>query len=492
MIQKHLAHNVDPKLTRENSFLCKGFSSGASWPLLMAFAFSLTPSFAGQPPECLSVSSKPKPTQINVQEVKSSKGITAWVVETHEIPVVSVVLAFNNAGAAADPEGLSGMTQLIAGMLDEGSGDLDSQAFKKFLLKNNIELNVSSTQDIFQVSFRTIKKNVREAFHMLNAILTKPQFEEKALARVKNQLLSILQQSLNNEHTLASQGLNSVMFGTHPYGRQIQQVLSEFPKITADQMRQYIKDRFGRDQLIVSAVGDITSGELKDYLDSTFGALPEKATPIDIKDPVLPKNGTTVIKPLNIPQSLVRFAQPGVCRTDPRFYAAVLLLKILGDGKYESRLWDEIREKRGLAYEIEANVNWSQHSALFLGGTATKTSNAKQVISLIRKVWDDMVLGAIQSELDYAKKQLMGSFALNFSSTLKIAKALLVYQIDKLGIDYINKRNDIISALTLEDINKVAKSLLNSEQLSFVIVGEPNALSSQGLTQEKKPGASKP
>jgi zinc protease len=256
-------------------------------------------------------------------------------------------------------------------------------------------------------------------------------------------------------------------------------------------MRQFMKDRFTRDQLLISVVGDISTGELQDYLDRTFDECPEKAAPSDIKEPTLPKTGSTIIIPLNIPQSLVRFAQPGVARTDPDFYAAFVLLKILGDGQFESRLWDEIREKRGLAYEIEANLSWSKHSALLLGGTATKDTNVKEVIKLIRKVWGNMIEGATQNEVDFVKKRIMGSFALNFSSTLRIAKALLVYQIDDLGTDYINKRNEIIAALTLADINRVAKKLLNPEQLSFVICGEPKALSSQGLTQENKAGASK-
>ena len=112
------------------------------------------------------------------------------------------------------------------------------------------------------------------------------------------------------------------------------------------------------------------------------------------------------------------------------------------------------------------------------------------MITLIRKIWTDMAEGARQAELDFIKKRLIGSFALNFSSTMKIAKALLVYQIDKLGLDYINKRNEIISAVTLKEVNEVAKTLLNPEQLTFVIVGDPKELSSQNIIQAKQPGAS--
>jgi len=208
-----------------------------SWSLLMALALSCSPSYAetsaSTSPSC---PTNPQPTRINVQEVKSSKGLTAWMVESHEIPVVSVAIAFKNAGNAADPAGLSGLVRLLISTIDEGAGPWDSQGFKKFLLEKNIELNISATPDLFQLNFRTIKKNVGDAFHALNLILTDPKFDDAALARVKNQILTSLEQSLHSEHFLANQKLNSLIFGDHPYGKTAQQTLKEFPKITATQM----------------------------------------------------------------------------------------------------------------------------------------------------------------------------------------------------------------------------------------------------------------
>jgi zinc protease len=460
--------------------------------LFISITLMSAPCFAENAAPPTSVPNESPTAQINVKDVISSKGISAWLVEAHEIPVVSVAIAFRMAGTIAEPKGSAGLTQFLAGLLDEGSGDLDSQEFKKFLLKHNIELAIKAEQDIFLISFRTIKKNAHAAFHMLNSILTKPRFDESSQIRVKNQLLAILQQSLHNEHTLGSQALNSVMFGDHPYGRTVPQILKDLPNITSTHLRQFMKERMGRDQLLISVVGDISIGELKDYLDQTFGDLPEKARTLDIKPPVMPTKGSTTVIPLNIPQSLVRFAQPGPFRKDPDWYAAFLLLKILGDGQYESRLWDEIREKRGLAYEIEANLSWAAQAGLILGGTATKNKNVNEVIKLVRKVWNGTMEGVNQNELDFVKRRLIGSFPLNFSSTLKIARALLVYQIDELGIDYINKRNAILNAITLNDVNRVAKRILNADQLSFVICGEPKALSAQGLTQDKQQGANEP
>jgi zinc protease len=434
---------------------------------------------------------KVKSSHIDVKEVKSNKGITAWLVEEHDIPVVSVAIAFKKAGSSADPKGLSGMSELIASTLDEGSGSLNSQEFKKYLLKNNIQLTLNATQDFFSISFRTVTKNINEAFEILKNMLSLPLFDAAALTRVKNQMSSALEQSLHSENTIASQTLTTTLYGEHPYGITIQQTLKELPKITAVQMHQFMKERLARDQLIISIVGDINAAEVKKILDKTFEVLPEKATPLSIPDVVLPPKGRVVTVPLDIPQAVILFTQPGVTRTDPDFYAAYVLIKILGEDSISSRLMDELRGKGGLIYGIFADLNYSKHAALIMGHTATKNSTVKEVISRIRKVWADTIQGITQNELDAIKKRVIGSFAIKFSSTIDIAKALMIYQFDNLGLDYINKRNNIISTLTLADINKVAKSLLNPEQLTFVVVGDPKELSAQNLTQENKPGVVK-
>ncbi|MBX9806144.1 MAG: insulinase family protein [Alphaproteobacteria bacterium] len=478
---------------KESALLHRRPLSFGSWPLLMTLALGCAPGYAEQGAKSPPQAAKPQGSHINVQVIKSNKGINAWFVEAHEIPVVSVSIAFKNTGNASDPKGQAGLVQLVSSMLDEGSGDLNSQEFKKLLLQKNIELDISASQDVIRVNFRTVKENVGDAFLVLRTMLSKPRFDPDTLARVKNQILTLLEQSLHDERSVANQKLVSTIYGDHPYGRTTQQIIKEIPNITEAQMRQYMKERLTRDQLLVSAVGDISVDELKKYLDETFGDFPEKAVPSTVKEAPLLNSGKTIVEPLNIPQSLILFSQPGVPRSSPDFYASYVMMKILGDGMLDSRLWNEIREKRGLAYGIDADVKWSQHSTLILGKTATKNQSTKEVIDIIRQVWQDMLKGATQTEVDFVKKRLMGSFALIFSSTKQISNALLTYQLDNLGSNYINERNAILSKLTLEDINRAAKSLLKPENLTFIVVGEPKGLSSletaKEATKENKVGA---
>ena len=453
---------------------------------LMALALGCSSGFSLSSNPPAPADTIPKSTNINVQEIKATNGVTAWMVECRDVPVVSVSIAFKNAGYTADPKGLTGLVNLLTGMLDEGAGEWNSQEFKKFLLEKNIELTISANQDAFILNFRTIKQNIGEAFRVLHTILMAPRFEAEAFARVKNQIATSLAQSLHNERTIADQKVNSLIYGNHPYGKTITQTLKEFPHITVEQMRAFIAAHFARDNLLISVVGDITPNQAEEQIGKTFGDLPAKATGAKVKNVVLENLGTTNIENLNIPQSIVYFIQPGIMRKDPDFYTAFVLLKILGDGQFASRLWNEVREKRGLAYGIDATLNWMQHASLIVGATATKNENVQEVVDIVQKQWQLIKdKGATQSELDFVKQRMIGSFALNFSSTGKIAASLLAYQLDDLDINFINNRNKFIAAITLEQINKLAKSLLKPEELTFVIVGNPRAMTQRnGITPE--------
>lgn len=428
-----------------------------------------------------------KSALINVTDVKTPKGLSAWLVENHEIPVLSLSIAFKSAGNKNDPEGKLGVCNLLSGMLDEGAGDYSSQDFKKRLLEKNIELSVHQNHDHFMISFRTVKDSIPEAFRLIRLILTCPRFEADALQRVKNQIQISNQQSLQNPRVLAGDTLNSLLYEKHPYGRTTLEELKDLGNITADDLRHYMSSHFTKDRLVISAAGSITSEELTKLIDETFGDLPEKYAGSEIPHVDLHHLGETKTVPLPIPQSVVLFVQKGIQRKDPDFFPVYVMTRILGDGNFESRLWHEVREKRGLAYNIDLSVSWAQCAESLSGATATKNESVENVISIIRKEWKKMIdEGATQEELIFVKDRLKGSFALNFSSTPKIAAALMTYQLDDLGIDYINQRNKILEKVTLEDINRVAKKWLSPEQLTFVIVGNPSNTSPQENSPKKE------
>lgn len=421
------------------------------------------------------------PSPVKVLEYKTNLGIIGWHVETPDIPVLTLWLSFRNAGDKNDPDGLAGLAEFLCSMMDEGAGSYNSVNFKALLLEKNIRLSVSQNSDSVFVTLRSTKDNIADLFEILTLILTKPRFDDDAIARVREQILTTLQQGLHSEHQLVSDTFNQQAFKGHSYGRGMKAEIEGVRKIKKENLQDYMKARFTRSQIQITSAGDISVNDLKKHLDTALKDLPEKGIASTVPDIEPACIGNITVVDMNIPQSVILFYQPGLPRQDKDFYAAYVLGKILGDGGFKSRLWDEVRENRGLAYGIDSDLRWVQHTHYMIGSTATANANAGKVIDIIRQEWQKIKEhGVTQKEVDFVKERLTGSFPLGFSSTPRIVAILNNYQQDGLGADFINKRNDLIRKVTVDDVNRLAKTLIQPEKLSFIIVGKP-----EGLPQKK-------
>jgi zinc protease len=180
--------------------------------------------------------------------------------------------------------------------------------------------------------------------------------------------------------------------------------------------------------------------------------------------------------PLEVPQTVVTFGGPGIKRNDPNFMAAYVVNHILGGGSLSSRLYHEVREKRGLAYSVHDSLLWMDHSALFVGNTGTRADRAGETVDAVNKEVRRMAEnGPTQQELDEAKSYLKGSRMLSLDTSSKLASALLQYQLDRLPIDYLERRNAIVDAVTLDDAKKAAQRLWQHGLLT-VVVGRDQAV----------------
>jgi zinc protease len=413
---------------------------------------------------------------ISVQELKTNLGKSIWFVPT-SIPVMSVSITFRNAGDRSSPSNLPGLTDLIAALLDEGAGPYDSQSFKKLLLEKNISLSVASSQDNFTITFRTVKENVKDALELIKLILSSPRFANEDMQRVKQQIIAGLQQSLHHPQPIAKEELQKNLLGeTHPYFKRTSERIKVISTMQADQLRAQMQKNLTQANLEVVACGNIAPSELVQYLEKAFGDLP-KGEPTSQPVPTKLQNlGKVFNVKLDIPQSLIFFAHPGVSRQDPDFYALYVAARILGSGNFESRLWNEIREKRGLAYFCNLDLFTNDLAHGMIGATATKTESLEETISVIRQEWKNLIeKGITQEELDFHKKNIMGSFPLSFGSTLETVNTLALYRQDDLPVDYVEKRNSYFSKLTIEDINQVIKKILHPELLTFIVVGRSEA-----------------
>jgi zinc protease len=419
----------------------------------------------------------PAPSQAaaKIQHLISPGGIEAWFVQDATVPLVAMEYSFGG-GATQDPADKSGVGNMVANLLDEGSEDLDSKTFHERLDRRAIELSFTSTRDYFRGSLRMLKDNTDEAYDLLRMSLTSPHFESADVERVRAQILSGLRRDTSNPSALASRKFLEVAFGDHPYGRQANGTLESVPKIDVADMKDYVRRVLAKDTLRIAVVGDIDPATLGKLLDRTFGTLPAKASLTPVPDVEAAKPPQRAFIPLDVPQTVVTFGGPGIKRHDPNFMAGYVVNHILGGGTLSSRLYHEVREKRGLAYSVYQSLLWMDHSAIFIGNTGTRADRAGETVDAINKEIRRMAEdGPTQQELDEAKSYLKGSQMLALDTSSKLASALLQYQLDKLPIDYIEKRNAIVDAVTLDDAKNAAKRLWGQGLLTVIVGRAPQA-----------------
>jgi zinc protease len=421
---------------------------------------------------CLALGSVPSHAATKIQHLISPGGIEAWFVQDATVPLVAMEFGISG-GAAQDPADKPGVGNMVADLIDEGSGDLDSKTFHERLDRRAIELSFSVTRDHFRGSLRMLKDNKDEAFDLLRMSLTSPHFDSADVERIRAQIISGLRRDTSNPNALANRKFLEIAFGDHPYGRQSSGTLESVPNITIADLKDYVRRVLAKENLKVAVVGDIDAPSLGKLLDQTFGGLPAKANLTAVPEIAATMPPRHEFIPLDVPQTVVTFGGPGIKRNDPNFMPAYVVNHILGGGTLSSRLYHEVREKRGLAYSVYDALLWMDHSSLFVGNTATRADRAGETVDAVnmevRRMAED---GPTQQELDEAKSYLKGSQMLSLDTSSKLASALLQYQLDHLPIDYIEKRNAAVDAVTLEDARKAAQRLWG-HGLITVIVGRP-------------------
>jgi zinc protease len=417
-----------------------------------------------------------KAQAMKIQVVKSPGGITAWLVEEHSVPLIALRFAFEG-GTAQDPEGKEGLSNFLAGMLDEGAGDLTAKQFQERVEEIAMRMSFEDSRDAFYGSFETLTENRDKAAALLALALGKPRFDTDAVDRVRGQLQASLAYAARDPNRVASEQWAAMAFPNHPYGRPATGTPASLKAITREDIAGFWSRTFARDNLRVVAVGDIDAATLAGLLDRVFGTLPAKAQlkPVAPVEPAAVDNQKVI--EMAVPQSVARFGLPAMPRKDKDFITAFVLNTILGGGSMSSRLYEEVREKRGLAYSVHTSVQPYKQTSIFAGGVATKNEEIAQSLDVIRAELARFAAeGPTEKELADAKSYLTGSFALRFDSNAKIANQLLWIQQEELGLDYVDRRNGEIEAVTLADVKRVAKRLFDGKELIVTIVGKPVGL----------------
>ncbi|WP_281967228.1 M16 family metallopeptidase [Roseovarius nanhaiticus] len=418
----------------------------------------------------------PARAEIEVQDLGNPGGIDLWLVEDHTIPFVALEMRFRG-GASLDQPGKRGATNLMTGLLEEGAGDMDSRAFARQAEALAASVSYGVGDDTLSVSARFLSENRDAAVELLRTSLVEPAFNQKSIDRVRGQVRSVIQGEQKDPRDIAARTFDAQTFGDHPYATSKDGTLDSIAGLTRDDIVAAHRAALVRDRLYIAAVGDITAEELTKLVARLTDGLPQSSdVPLPGPADVTLPGGATIVE-YDTPQSVVTFAQPGIDRDDPDFFAAYLLNQILGGGGFESRLMNEVREKRGLTYGVYSYLVDRDGAQLWMGQVASANDRVATAIEVIRDEWAKMRdTGVTAQELEDAKTYMTGSYPLRFDGNAPIANIAVEMQIEGLPTDYITTRNDKVNAVTLEQINRVARELLDPEKLSFVVVGKPEGL----------------
>ena len=413
---------------------------------------------------------------IEIQQITSPGGIKAWLVEDHSIPFTALSLMFKG-GASLDAPGKRGEMSLLTALLEEGSGPMDSVAFAEAVEGLGAQNRFDVGDDALTVNARMLTENRDQAADLLRQALVEPRFDPDAVERVRAQLQAVIRSEATDPQSIATKELARQAWGDHPYASSINGTAESIAALTRDDLIA-AKDRvLARDRVVVAASGDISAEDLGKLIDKILGGLPQTGTaPLPQPARLGLTGGVTVID-WDSPQTVVTFAQPGLPMSDPDYFAAFVADHILGGGGFSSRLMEQIREKRGLTYGVGTGLANGLYGETWQGGMASANDKVAEAVGLIRSEWDRFAKGGVtEKELADAKTYLTGEYPLRFDGNGKIASILAGMQLIGLPADYVNTRNARVEAVTAADVQRVAKRLLHSDQIRFVLVGRPQGV----------------
>ena len=412
----------------------------------------------------------------HVQKVITPGGLTAWLVESYAVPLVALEFALRG-GASQDPSDKPGVATLLAGMLDEGAGPFDARGFHRAIEDQAIHLGFGADRDSLSGHLQTLSRNVDKAFELLKLALTQARLDAQDVARVRSQLVAELKRDANDPDAMAARAFREAAFPNHPYGRPVRGELTTIDTLMREDIIALRERLFSSKDLKIAVVGAIDASTLSTMLDDVFGAFAKTNDLIAIPPIQVNNVGLRKITDIDVPQSTIRFGRPGVTKHDPDYFAVVVANHILGGGTFTARLFHEVREKRGMAYSVYSQLNEYDHCPMLIGAAATKNERAGEALKIIeeevRRFADH---GPTEDELDKAKKYLIGSYALRFDTSTKIASQLVNLQLDGFDAAYLDTRNDRIAAVTLTDCQRAAKKLLGDGGLLVSVAGQPEGL----------------
>jgi len=391
------------------------------------------------------------------KEVQTPSGIKFWLIEDPDSELISMSFYFTNSGRAYDPSGKSGRAVMYAENVFFGAGDRNREEFAETLSLNGIALHLQAERDDLAGSLTTPAVSRNLAFEMLHDVLSQPHFEQKHLETSKQQLLELLKIQKEKPQQVLQLAFFADLFGDHPYARNPLGEAADIKKLSRLDLLNYAKENLTRRHLIIGIAGNVSAEEAGRLIDQAFAFLP-----LTGGNPALPAPKTRFsAEKLQIQRDGAQvngiFAAPGTLRQSADFYPLYVANHIFGGSGLNSRLSIEAREKEGLTYGIYTYLVMDENAPLIVGGYATTPDKHEALEQILTTQWLKFASdGVTKNELEKAKNYLLASYNLRFKTTAGLSQILSEMQKYNLNLDFLQKRNDYIRNISLEDVNRAA------------------------------------
>jgi zinc protease len=400
-------------------------------------------------------------------------GMILLLSEKHDIPMVTMSMAIK-AGSMVEPADKPGLASIAASLLTQGTAKRTASQISREIDFIGGSLSVSGGGDFASAGLRVLTKDVRTGLDLLSDVLLNPVFDQKEIDRKVKESLAEIQRQKEEPSIIAGQAFAKMVFGDHPYGKTNDEVAAYLPKLVRQDIIDFHSTRYSPNNTIIAVVGDVNEKEIRQLLDEYFKSWKKKEQQLQplAQQPVREK---TIVQKIDksITQANIEMGHIGISRENPDYYAVMIMNYILGGGGFSARLMDNIRDNKGLAYDVHSGFSARKEPGAFSVSIQTKNESANEVIEEtfkeIRRIQRELVT---EKELADAKAYITGSFPLKMDTYAKIAGMLTSVEIYGLGLDFPQKYPSLINAVTREDVQRVAKKYLHPDTMAIVVVAD--------------------
>ncbi|BCK88293.1 hypothetical protein MIZ01_2096 [Sideroxyarcus emersonii] len=433
-----------------------------------------------------------------IQHWQAPSGARVYFVEDHGLPMLDVAVSFP-AGSGFDVAGKVGVASLTFGLLDLGAQDLNEDEIARKLADVGAQMGGQFDADRAGLTMRTLSSAAERdaALDILGRCLQQPLFPEPVLAREKARMIAALKEAETQPESIADKAFGKAVFGAHPYGWHTE--VSDVEKIQRAELEGFYRDHYSAKHAVVALMGDISRAQAEAIAQRLTASLPAGDADPNIAPVMIRIKPSEQRIPHPASQSHILIGTPGVARNDEDYFPLYVGNYILGGGGFVSRLMNEVREKRGMAYSVYSYFMPMQQPGAFQIGLQTKKEQADESLRLVRKTLRTFVdKGVTEKELRAAKQNIIGGFPLRIDNNKKILDYLSVIGFYGLPLTYLDDFTVKVNKVTARQIHDAFKRRIDPDALATVMVGVPGADSVQpdpaadaAAQPEEKAGAAK-